>query len=63
MKKCKYCQSEIDENATVCPICRRVLNISIARILGGVIIGFFVLLFLGMYFSPEIGVQIYGTFQ
>lgn len=26
MKKCKYCQSDIDENATVCPICKRNLN-------------------------------------
>lgn len=26
MKKCKYCQSDIDEKATVCPICKRNLN-------------------------------------
>lgn len=23
MKKCKYCKSEIDSEATVCPICKR----------------------------------------
>lgn len=26
MKKCKYCQSEIDEKAVVCPICKRDLR-------------------------------------
>lgn len=26
MKKCKYCQSEIDSRATVCPVCRRNLG-------------------------------------
>lgn len=26
MKKCKYCQSEIDVNAKICPFCRRNLN-------------------------------------
>lgn len=25
-KKCKYCQSEIDEKAAVCPICKKELN-------------------------------------
>lgn len=26
MKKCKYCYSEIDERATVCPICKKKLT-------------------------------------
>ena len=26
MKKCKYCQSEINERAKVCPMCRRNLT-------------------------------------
>ena len=26
MKKCKYCQSEIDAKATVCPICKKKLG-------------------------------------
>jgi hypothetical protein len=26
MKKCKFCQSEIDEKAKVCPICKRTLG-------------------------------------
>lgn len=25
MKKCKFCQSEIDDKAIVCPVCRRDL--------------------------------------
>ncbi len=25
-KKCKYCQSEIDKKATICPVCRKELN-------------------------------------
>ena len=25
-KKCKYCQSEIDKKATVCPVCKRTLK-------------------------------------
>lgn len=54
MKKCKYCQSEIDEKATICPNCRKTQNISIARIIGGVIIGLFIFMFLGLYYYPEI---------
>jgi hypothetical protein len=26
MKKCKYCKSEIDEEAIVCPVCKRNQN-------------------------------------
>lgn len=26
MVKCKFCQSEISEKATVCPVCKRNLN-------------------------------------
>lgn len=26
MKKCKYCQSEIDKKAKVCPVCKRSLK-------------------------------------
>lgn len=25
-KKCKYCQSEIDKKATVCPVCKRTIK-------------------------------------
>ena len=28
MKKCKYCQSDIDINAKVCPVCKRSQSIA-----------------------------------
>lgn len=41
MKKCKYCKSEINEEAIVCPICKRNQNqrrnINIAIIIIGII--------------------------
>ena len=51
-KKCKYCQSEIDFKATVCPVCKRPLNkrhgclisiLSLIIVFGG--IGFFSMMF------------------
>ena len=33
MKKCKYCMSEMDANATICPNCRKKQNKSLALIL------------------------------
>lgn len=26
MKNCKYCMSEIHENATICPVCKRRID-------------------------------------
>ena len=34
MKKCKFCQSEIDEKATVCPQCRRLVKFPIGTWIG-----------------------------
>ncbi len=51
MKKCKYCKSEINEEAIVCPICKRNQNqrrnINIAIIIIGVIFIIVILSFIG----------------
>ena len=51
MKKCKYCKSEINEEAIVCPICKRNKNqrrnINIAIIIIGVIFIIVILSFIG----------------
>lgn len=38
MKKCKYCQSEIDKKAKVCPNCRKSQKSVLSKILGVIII-------------------------
>lgn len=43
MKKCKYCQSEIDKNAKICPHCRKEQGSSALRILIGVIVGLIII--------------------
>ena len=43
MKKCKYCKSEIDKKAKVCPNCRKTQGSSIVRIIIGVIIGLIII--------------------
>ena len=48
MKKCKYCQSEIDQKANVCPVCKRKLNSSTAGI---IIIIVAVLVIVGIVFG------------
>lgn len=40
MKKCKYCKSEIDEQAKICPNCRKKQKSSAGRIILGIIIAF-----------------------
>ena len=40
MKKCKYCQSEIDSKAKICPNCHKKQTHSILRILIGIILIF-----------------------
>lgn len=51
MKKCKYCKSEINEEAIVCPICKRNQNqrrnINIVIIIIGVIFIIVILSFIG----------------
>ena len=42
-KKCKYCQSEIDSKATVCPVCKRTLKKGHGCLLGIMI--FFIITF------------------
>jgi len=43
-KICKYCRSEIDKKATVCPVCKKTLNFSILRVL------IVVLIVIGIFF-------------
>jgi hypothetical protein len=43
MKKCKYCQSEIDSKSKVCLVCKRDLEFSITNVIVGVIIAFAIL--------------------
>ena len=45
MKKCKYCQSEIDEKAKVCPVCKKRLNSGAFAV--RIIIGVFII-FIGL---------------
>lgn len=40
MKKCKYCKSEIDSQAKICPNCRKNQKSSAGRIILGIIITF-----------------------
>lgn len=51
MKKCKYCQSEIPEKASVCPVCKRRLN-TWKFVLAGILafVGFCVILGVGSEF-------------
>lgn len=39
MKKCKYCKSDIDEKAKICPNCKKKQGSSLGRIILGVVIG------------------------
>ena len=48
MKKCKFCQSEIDERATVCPVCKR--NIAPQNINGVGLILFLIIAAIPSYF-------------
>ena len=50
MKKCKYCQSDIDEKANICPNCRKKQGIPIVKI---ILIVLFVLLLASCMFSEE----------
>lgn len=43
-KKCKYCQSEIDVNAKICPHCRKKQGKPIVRIVLLSILGFIILM-------------------
>ncbi len=46
MKYCKYCKSEIDERAKICPYCRKQQGISIVNIIVGVIVGLIIMTFI-----------------
>lgn len=43
MKQCKYCKSEIDSNAKICPNCRKSQGSSVGRIILGVFVGLIIL--------------------
>jgi flagellar basal body-associated protein FliL len=43
MKKCKYCQTEIDDKAKVCPNCRKKQGLGFWKI-AGIIIGVFIVI-------------------
>ena len=51
VKKCKYCKSEIDEEAIVCPVCKRNQNqrrnINMIIIIIGIIFILFMILLVG----------------
>lgn len=51
-KKCKYCMSEIDINAKICPNCRKTQSFSITRVTIGVILGLIILFIIGSLYSP-----------
>lgn len=42
MKKCKYCRTEIDKKAKVCPNCHRTLSMSLAGVIVTLFISFIV---------------------
>lgn len=52
MKKCKFCQSEIDDKATVCPNCRRNQPINLNA--GGVILVLLLIIVPAIYISNTI---------
>ncbi len=43
MKKCKYCQSDIDEKARICPYCRRGQENVYLKVIG-VIVALFLII-------------------
>lgn len=43
MKQCKYCKSEIDNKAKICPNCRKPQGSSVLRIIIGVFIGLLII--------------------
>lgn len=51
MKKCKYCKSEIDEEAIICPVCKRNQNqrrnINMIIIIIGIVFILFMILLVG----------------
>jgi hypothetical protein len=50
-KICKYCKSEINAKAKVCPVCRKTLNFSIARVLVAILLIFILVPFLYSLFT------------
>ena len=49
MKKCKYCKSEIDVQAKICPNCRKKQNNVIRNVILVVIISIVGLIFFGVF--------------
>ena len=60
MKKCKYCQSEINDKATVCPNCRRDLRMGNNPLW---LIPIFIIIGVGLYFylSPNAPLSVRET--
>lgn len=54
MKKCKYCKSEIDVQAKICPNCRKKQNNVIRNVILVVTISIIGLIFFGVFFSAFI---------
>lgn len=53
MKQCKYCRSEIDSRAKICPNCRKPQGSSVVRIIVGVFVGLFIIIILSAIASLD----------
>ena len=46
MKECKYCKSEIPEDAKVCPVCRKTVSVSLPLAIVVIFISFLLIAFI-----------------
>ena len=53
MKQCKYCKSEIDSKAKICPNCRKRQGNTFVRIIVGVFVGLFIIIIISAAVSRD----------
>lgn len=61
-KICKYCKTKIDKKAKICPNCRKTQNFSIFRVIAGVVIGLFIIIYIESYYFSSIPARMNYTY-